>query len=164
MGCGRRRNPLLRRGQKWRDPALAEIDRQEHQLLRRRAFSAGDAKHLVRQVQALAIGPDDLADDAEPLANQHFTLVEIVGLADKSSMICPALVVPADPDRIKQQVGGTIEQHGVVGEVHMTVQINPFGQNFALVTIERRRDAHRLDLPWTRCRGGSGAAHACKAA
>jgi hypothetical protein len=50
MGCGRRRNPLLCRGQKWRDPALAEIDRQEHQLLRRRAFSASDAEHLVRQV------------------------------------------------------------------------------------------------------------------
>ena len=84
MGCGRRRNPLLRRGQKWRDTALAEIDRQEHQLLRRRAFSASDAEHLVRQVQALAVGPDDLGDDAEPLANQRLTLVEIVGLGDES--------------------------------------------------------------------------------
>src|SRR5579864_4809357 len=78
VGCGGRRNTLLRRGQKWRDAALPEIDRQEHQFLHRNAICAGDAEHLVRQVQALAIRGDDLARDAEPLASQHLSLIEIV--------------------------------------------------------------------------------------
>ena len=43
---------------------------------------------------------------------------------------------------LEQGVGRVIEQHDVIGEVHVIVGIDPFGQDLAFVAVERRRDGH----------------------
>ena len=59
-----------RLGQPRGDAALGKIDVQIHQLLRRSALAAFAAKHLVRQVQALAVGAKDLRRHPHSLADQ----------------------------------------------------------------------------------------------
>jgi hypothetical protein len=66
MCRGRRIDTLTRLGQPRHDAAGAEIDVQIHQLLGRGALADREAEHLVRQMEALAVAPEDLRRNAHP--------------------------------------------------------------------------------------------------
>src|SRR6266436_9137732 len=104
MGCGGPGDAFAHAGQPGDDPAGGEIDVQIHQLLGGGALAAGEAEHLVRQVQALAVAPKDLRRDLHPLADQQLALIEIVRLRDKGAVVGGALIFAADADGLEQRV------------------------------------------------------------
>jgi hypothetical protein len=135
-----------RLGQERHDAATAEIDRQKHQFLHRRALAICEPEHLMRHMQPFVVGANDLARDAHPFADQQFPLVEIAGLDDKGAVLGGVLVAAADADRFEQEISRVIEQHRVIGEVHMAVHVDPFGQDFAQVAVEWRRNGHTRQI------------------
>ena len=64
-------------------------------------------------------------------------------LDNEGSVVGGILIFEADADRLEQRVGGVVEQHDVIGEVHMAVGVDPLRQYLALVLVERRRDGHQ---------------------
>src|SRR5260370_22100074 len=63
-------------------------------------------------------------------------------LVDKCSLVGAVLILAANADGIEQHVGGVVEQHGVIGEVHVVVGVDPLGQDLAFVTVEGSRNVH----------------------
>src|SRR3984893_12294025 len=143
MRCGRCGDALVNLGKPWDHPAGGEVDVQIHQLLGRGALTAGEAEHLVREVQALAVTPEDLRRDPPPLADQQLAFIEIVRLGDKGAVVGGVLISAANADGLEQRVGGVVEQRDVIGEVHMAVGVDPLRQYLAFVLVERRRDRHQ---------------------
>jgi hypothetical protein len=99
--------------------------------------------NILRQMQAFAVHAEDPRPDAHAITEQQFAFVQIVRLDDEGTVAGSVLVLAADADCIEQHVGRVVEQHRVVGEVHMVVGVDPLGQNLAFVTLEGRRDGHR---------------------
>ena len=139
----RRHDALAHIGRPRDDATGGEVDVQIHQLLGRGALPAREAEHLVRQMQPLAVGPEDLGRDPHPLADQQLAFIEIVRLDREGAVIGGLLVADADADRVEQRVGRVVEQHDVIGEVQVTIGVDPLRQYLALVAVERCWDAHR---------------------
>ena len=72
-----------------------------------------------------------------PGPDQELALVEIVGLGDKGAEHAVAAIVEAEAEFVEQQIGRLIEQHRVIGEVHMPVIVDPLGQDLAAKAVER---------------------------
>ena len=115
---------------------------QVHQFLRSGALTVRDHEHLVRQMQALAVHAEDLRADAHAITEQQLALVQIMRLDHKGAVAGAVLVLAADADGVEQRIGRVVEQHRVIGEVHVVVGVDPLAQNLAFVTLEGRRDAH----------------------
>ena len=100
----------------------------------------------MRQMQALVVGAEDLRRDPHPRPDQEFVLIERVGLGHESALAGPPPVVEAEIEPVEQQVGRLVEQHHVIGQVHMAVVVDPFGQDLASEFVERcgnrRHEAH----------------------
>src|SRR5262249_12619659 len=92
------------------------------------------------------LGPAEWVCGPYPGPDQELAFVAIVGLGDKGAELGRAAIIEAEPQFIKQDVGRLVEQHGIIGEVHMPVVVDPFGQYLALETLVRGRKTHRAGL------------------
>lgn len=126
------------------DPTAREIDRQEHKLLHRRAPLVGTPKHLMRKMQPLRVGAENLAKDTHFLADQQLPLKNIVRLDYERPVIGRAFIVRANTDGIEQHVGRVVEQYAVISKVHMAVYIYPFWLYLASISVEWRLDRHHF--------------------
>ena len=142
MRRGRRSQALARIGRPRDDPAGGKVDVQIHQLLGPGALRGGEAEHLVREMQPLVVGPEDLGRDPHPLADQQLVFVKIVRLDREGAMIGGLLVPKTDADRLEQRVGRVVEEHDIISEVKVAVGVDPLRQDLAAVAVERGGDAH----------------------
>jgi hypothetical protein len=92
MCCGGCGDPLARRPQERHDAASGEIDMQIHQFLRCGALTGREHVHFVRQMEALAVGAENLRRDPHAIANQELAFVEIMRLGREGAVIGPVLV------------------------------------------------------------------------
>ena len=124
------------------DAAAAKVHVQVHQLLGGRGLAVVEPDHCVREVHPFRIRREHLRDDAHPVAHQQFLPVQHVRLRGEGAAIRLRLVAAVHAERFVDRVGRVVEHQHVVGEVHVVVGIDPGGQNFALVAVERRRERH----------------------
>ncbi len=117
-------------------PAGREIDVEKHQFLRRGALSAGEREHLVPEIEPLLVGAEDPGGDSHPRPNQQLAFVAIVGFGDEGAQLLVAAIVEAEPEFVEQHIGRLVEQHGVVGQVHVAVVVDPLGTHFAFKPLE----------------------------
>ena len=117
---------------------------QEQQFLGRRALAGVEAEHLVRQVQPLVVGEQDLDRHAHLVADQQLALVAVVRLGDEGAEIGATPVSEAEVELVEQPIGRVIEQDRVVGEVHVAIMVDPLGPHLAAISVERRRKAQCL--------------------
>src|SRR5215470_12451610 len=77
---------------------------------------------------------------------------------DKRTITGELAILAAEAERVEQQVGRVVEQHRVIGEVQMAVEVDPLGQDLAAIAVERCREAHRQSPPsrWRRAVGKVG--------
>ena len=79
MRRGRSIDALTYFGQPRDNAAGGEIDVQIHQLPGRGAHSAREAEHLMRQMQAFAVGAEDLRCNAHPLYRVTYCAAARIG-------------------------------------------------------------------------------------
>ena len=144
---GRFRDALVHVGRKRADPARRQIDVQEHQFLRRGprwpAWGPSSANISWPRCMRFVVDRDDLRRDPHPRPDQQLALIEVVRLGDKGSELAVAAVIEPEPQFVEQQIGRLVEQHRVIGKVHVPVIVDPFGQDLAAKPVERGGKAHR---------------------
>ena len=142
---------------KRRHPAHRHVDMQRHQLLRRDAMAALGMEHLVEVVQPLGVRAQQMRHHTHPLAHPHLALVQRVRLGGERRVAGGIAIRLADAQHVVQQVRRLIEQHDVIGQVHMAVGIDPLGQDHAFELRQFHRRAslltkrHRVKHTRTQC-------------
>ncbi len=112
-------------GRKRRDSADAHVDVQRHQFLRRGAFAAVDVEHLMEVVQPLGVGAQHPTAHKQFVAVLDFALVQCVRFGCEAGIAGGLSVRVTDMQRGIQGIGGEVEHHHIIGEVHVPVGVDP---------------------------------------
>ncbi len=105
------------------------------QLVGRRPVARRRMVHLVKEMQPLGVGIDQLRGDAQHVALFDLALVGHMGLEHIDRMIGPLSIGGADSDMVEQSIGGAVEHQHVIGDVHVAVIVDP-----------RRLDGSAVDI------------------
>ena len=119
------------------DAADRHIDVQCHQLLDAGSLIAFQVKHLVKILNPFLVSTKKPGADEKLVTEMDFTLVDGVGLGGEAGIAGCFPVGVADVERLVQRVGGEVEHHDIVSEVHVAVGVDPLGPDDILVFDDR---------------------------
>src|SRR5260370_9568071 len=140
------RDPIAQPGRKRADPTRPHVDVQEHQLLRRSTLAGRAPERPLPEAEPPVVGAEDLSRHPHPLADQELALIAVVRLDDEGARLLDPAIIQAEAELVEQEIGRAVEQHDVIGQVHMAVPVDPLGQYRALESLIRRWDGHRVVL------------------
>ncbi len=81
--------------------------------------------HGEKEVQPLGVGVDELGGDAQGVAFLERALIGDVGFEDVERVVGALPVRGADSETVEQHVARPIEDEHVIGDVHMSVIVDP---------------------------------------
>src|SRR5581483_1246513 len=104
------------------------------------AISTLGMKHLMRDMQPLAVPAEQQGGDANTLAEQHFAIVDGVGLGGEGTAMFRLLIGALDAERVEQRRRAAVEDLDVKGQVHVAVGVDPVRTHDRFVFAEGRRE------------------------
>ena len=102
---------------------------QQHDLLSCYHGASVGSAHLMRQVNALAVGGQDLRRNLHVITQKQFRLIGDVRLNGECSVMSALTVRFAQSYGCPKTIDGAIEHDDVVGHVHMAIFVDPLGAN-----------------------------------
>ena len=121
-------------------PPRMVIDVQHHHLAGCNGEPLLAVKHRMEKMHELAVPIDDLARDPYRLPFAQFALVVDMRLQHEEHPELAFGVCRGKPQLLEQHVGRLVECDHVVGHVHMSVSVDPFGNHARPIPFEGRRE------------------------
>ncbi len=120
----------------WRDTPGSHVDVDLQYLIGRRKIPRIGVIHLVIGEKPLGIEIEQARPEQQGIALHHFAPIGHVHIDDEGRTGVTQLVGGIEPDIVEKSIRRMVEGQDVIGDVHMPVVVDPFGQNGRAVQFE----------------------------
>ena len=107
--------------------AFSQSDVYQHQFRGSGQKALGGMIQAVKTVDALAIETEQLGANPHWIMGDQFALIIDMGFHHKRRTLAAIPVILPHAQRVHEGVGGAIKGQDIVGDVHVTVVVHPFG-------------------------------------